>query len=306
MTRHEPTSTRLINMPVILDNKSYKLLIYTNDLQVPENTNALMIVPFPNPKKADNFGLVDVSTDRMKAFRKTLYEHCEWLKPVENADIFLCAGPVMKKIHNIGNYDISVANNLEELKKNIDWTKFRKPENFEMRLSTFTNKDLYPEDNYFYVVASARIRVNNDGFGVVYPDPGYDYFPTAHEIKNNPEELVKYDVKLYNFSRRKLSLALFGKYFLRAYNFMNGNIDHSDMLKLLDNKMIMSKDGSERLFEAYLLDHNVNFSEIIEKLPNRNIRFGCNDSEFNMQPIITREWNYKFEPDIEPSEDNNW
>lgn len=300
MTSHEPTSTRLINIPVILDGKSYKLVIYTNDLKVPEDTNALMIVPFPNPKNTDNFGLVNVSTDRMKKFRKNLYENCERLKPVEYEEILLLsAGPTMKKIHNIGNYDISVANNLEELKKNIDWTKFRKPNNFEARLSTFTNKDLYPEDNYFYVVASAKIRVKNDGFGVVFPDPGYDYFPTAHEIKNDQKNDVKYNVKLYNFSKKKISLALFGNYFLRAYNFLNDDPEHNEIIRLLDNKMMMSKDGSERLFEAYLLDHNVNFFEIIESLPNRNMRFGFNDSEFKMQPIIKRKWNYEFNSDYE-------
>ena len=39
MTEHEPSYTRLINIPVNFNNKPYKLLIYTNDLAVNNKNN---------------------------------------------------------------------------------------------------------------------------------------------------------------------------------------------------------------------------------------------------------------------------
>ena len=57
------------------------------------------------------------------------------------------------------------------------------------------NKQIYQEDEYFYVVAECLKPIKNDGFGVVYPDCGYDYFPTAHEKLG----IVNFDVKMYMF-----------------------------------------------------------------------------------------------------------
>ena len=34
ITKHEPSSTRLINIPVTFMDKKYKLLVYTNDMTV--------------------------------------------------------------------------------------------------------------------------------------------------------------------------------------------------------------------------------------------------------------------------------
>jgi hypothetical protein len=304
MTKHEPDSTRLINIPVTLDDKKYKLLIYTNDMKISNKDQpALMIVPFPNPSNADNFGLVNVTTDKMKAFRKKLFEECERLKPIEQDDgiLYLSAEPsyTLKPIHNIGNYNISVANNLQELEKNIDWNKFSKPDNFDMRYTTFRNKTIYPESNYCYVVAEARVSVKNDGFGFVYPDCGHDYFPTAHEIESDILDDVDYDVKLYNFSEKKGPYVLFNKYFLRCYNIQKETTEHSDILKLLDNNMIMSKDGSERIFETYLHYHNINFFELHEKQPNNNLRLGLRNPDFKIQSTLYRQKDYEFNPYVE-------
>ena len=87
---------------------------------------------------------------------------------------------------------------------------------------------------------------------------------------------------------------------------MNDSDSHSDMLKLLDNNMIMSKDGAKRSFESYLGNHNINFFEINEALPNRNMILGSNRPEFKIQPILYREWSYKFTPELEMSSDKNW
>ena len=108
LTDHEPSSTRLINIPVIFNNQNYKLLLYTNDLDISnepttvspildnkhgnmngldrslevfsnqhmtnglqsDKKGALMIVPIPNIYNVSDFGLVNTSTKQMKDFRK--------------------------------------------------------------------------------------------------------------------------------------------------------------------------------------------------------------------------------------------
>lgn len=200
--KHEPSSTRLINMPVKYGEKKYKLLIYTNDLKFNGNS-ALMVVPIP--KRKGDIGLVDVSTNKMKKFRKILITECEKLKPNRmktrsyGGGLLVLNGNEIKTIFEIGNYNISVANNINELLENIDWTKFDKPLDFEDRISVMKNKEIFPEEEYFYVVAKANKSVSNDGFGVVYPDCGYDYFPTAHEKMGE----VNFDVKMYNLFEKE-------------------------------------------------------------------------------------------------------
>lgn len=301
MTIHEPASTRLINIPVLVDDKKYKLMLYTNDLNV-SGKGALMVVPFPNVSGCDNFGLVDVSSDKMKAFRKEVYEVCERLKPVRPDSGLLTLGysgrsRSMKMVHEVGNYKISVANNLQELRDSIDWSQFDKPVDFKGRFSTFTDKNLYPESNYCYVVAQAQVSVKNDGFGFVYPDNGGEYFPTAHECTSvGGDGNVDYDVKMYNFSRKRGNMVMFGKYFLRCYNLGHGNVEHTKIIKLLDNNMVMSKDGAERTFEAYLGDYYINFFEVHERCPNGNLTIEYKKSEFKIQPVSYREADYVFDP----------
>lgn len=305
MTIHEPASTRLINIPVIVDDKKYKLMLYTNDLNVSGTgaKGALMVVPFPNVSGCDNFGLVDVSSDKMKAFRKEVYEVCERLKPVRPDDGMLYLSDKgfnrsMKMVHEVGNYKISVANSLQELKDSINWTQFDKPDDFEEKFSTFTDKNLYPESNYCYVIAQAQVSVKNDGFGFVYPDSGCEYFPTAHECTSvGGDGNVDYDVKMYNFSRKRGNMVMFGKYFLICYNLEHSNVEHNGIIKLLDNNMVMSKDGAERTFDAYLGDHYINFFEVHERCPNGNLMIEYKKSEFKIQPVSYREKDYVFNPD---------
>lgn len=70
LTPAEPSSTRLINVPVALQGQvGYKLLLYTNDLKA--EANQLMIVPIPNYSgKCEEFGLVDARA--LKRFRQEI------------------------------------------------------------------------------------------------------------------------------------------------------------------------------------------------------------------------------------------
>lgn len=341
LSDHEPNSTRLINIPVVYNNYRYKLLIYTNDLAVENDSNnnynsnsweydnsfskqtsfsramdlvsisngqnsnngkgALMIVPIPNTYNTDSFGLVDVSTLSMKAMRKELFRECQKLVPrsrglllSNNSYGFDGRMANSKKVHTVGNYSISVADNLNELENNIDWSKFDKPRDFDSRFNTLKNKKLYPENNYAYVVAQAQNSVKDDGFGIVYPDGGYDYFPTAHEelVKNNSQILnysstgqfatfgnqqtysipsgVAYDVKIYNFSDSNRNGIGFSGKKRTSYNLTNKSIINS-LLKQLNRKMTMSDTGETKEFYVNSEASLCNYLELDGLMENENL-----------------------------------
>lgn len=232
MTADNPDNTKLINIPIEISKKKYKLLIYINNLKLnnkvlkselsglsyidenkeQNNTQALMIVPIPNNSNCDNFGLLNINNN--KKFTKTLIEECDKVKP-NKPELSLNFGnssygsKSLIDVHNIGNYKISVASNIDELFNNIDWDKFKLPDDFDNRKSTLFNTSLY-KGNYAYVVAQATKSVKDDGFGIAYPDPDYDYFPTAHEGSG----LVDYDVECYNCFSNYLNDSLFHDTFI--------------------------------------------------------------------------------------------
>ena len=318
LTDHEPSSTRLINIPVVYNNYRYNLLIYTNDLAIENNSTgnksgflsrsfevmpdlqekkgALMIVPIPNAYNVTNFGLVDVSDNLMKVFRQELFRECDNLKPkmrslsTNGSYMYSSNSTSLKRVHDIGNYKILIANNLEELKKNINWAEFKIPSDFDSRFATLSNSEIYGSEQYAYVVAQAQKSVKDDGFGVVYPDSGYDYFPTAHEsplvnsnvvsfgdmgnyssfIDTTPEIGVDYDVKIYNFTKQERSQILFGGKQRQSYNLTNKNLLDLILSKLNLN-MTMSDSGDNEEYTVNNEAQVVNFAEINGKALNENL-----------------------------------
>jgi hypothetical protein len=178
------------------------------------NNGAIMIVAYPVEKDVENplIGLVDISTDSMKKFREDVIA----LKPIQqnyikkslsrSATFTNSLEPL--KVYEVGNYLISVALGFSDLQSRLDWTKFTKPSDFELRIKTLLNPKLYPPTyKWFYVVASAVKNVKDDGFGVVYPRLSADllYFPTAHEQRENNSTNTDYhfDYELFGYSLRE-------------------------------------------------------------------------------------------------------
>lgn len=169
---------------------------------------ALMIVAVPNLTGATNFGLVDVTTDKMKKFRSEAKHVGDSLIPwtytlsatnsFGDVDSFGASRSLM--VHRVGNYDISVAPSLEALEKQIDWSHFTLPVDFEKRKATLSDSTLFPYP-CAYVVAKAVTSVKDDGFAVLFPDPGFTYFPTCHE--NTTTGYNEYDVRCYQFGNKK-------------------------------------------------------------------------------------------------------
>jgi hypothetical protein len=168
------------------------------------NNNSIMVVPFPmDPNTtSDMVGLVDITTNKMKDLRWNVKS----LKPLPQHftnsyglgfNTNLSRGVL--EVHKIGNYNMSVATSISDLLHRIDWTKFKKPQDFTQRVSTFENKNLYPAKyKYFYVVASAVENIKDDGFGIVYPrsKDNLTYVPTAHE---DTEAYHDFDAEIYLF-----------------------------------------------------------------------------------------------------------
>jgi len=175
------------------------------------NGGAIMIVAYPVEKDVDNplIGLVDISTESMKKFRKDV----EALNPelLTNSMSRSFRGKTDSdslKVYEVGNYKISVALGFSALESRLDWTKFTKPDDFELRIKTLLNPKLYPPTyKWFYVVASAVKNIKDDGFGVIYPRLSADllYFPTAHEQRkdNSINSGYKFDYELFGYSLRE-------------------------------------------------------------------------------------------------------
>lgn len=229
-----PSSTRLVNVPVKLGGKSQTLLLYTNDLEVRDTNNTskdcdeLMIVAIPNENNQQSFGLVDVTTENMTKFRKDLFEACDNLKPKKKKGMWRGRNMDFNDeysidklvVHNIGNYKISVAPSIDDLFNRTDWEEFNVGPSYKNRLDGLYDKNVYPLSNYAYVIAQAQKSVKDDGFGIIYDGNGKTYFPTSHESKyphenmrkfqtlnpdknieipkSDPDEKYSYDVKCYN------------------------------------------------------------------------------------------------------------
>jgi len=179
------------------------------------NNGAIMIVAYPVEKDVENplIGLVDISTETMKKFRVDVIA----LKPIQQnymknslsrSASFSADSLEPLKVYEVGNYKISVALGFSALESRLDWTKFTKPDDFDLRIKTLLNPKLYPPTyKWFYVVASAVKNVKDDGFGVVYPRLSADllYFPTAHEQRkdNSINSGYDFDYELYGYSLRE-------------------------------------------------------------------------------------------------------
>ena len=270
MTDDKPSSTRLINIPIKIKNKKYKLLIYTNDLERNnnqiDNKNALMIVPIPNKYNYDDFGLLNINTKNMKTFRNKLFSSF--------VDMTISTNSISNSlnkinVHKIGNYNISVSPNINNL-KNINWNRFNLPNNFQKRFNTLKDKFLYPH-NFAYVIAQANKSVANDGFGVAYPDDGIDYFPTAHEKLKDIFTSIYYDVKCYNCFTYPLDKLSFGQ----STNFPVKNLIDKDeieqIFKHLTKYLVMSKNGNKIQFELNKFHECINYWEIKGYYSNDNI-----------------------------------
>jgi len=190
ITDVEPSGTELYDAEILTHDK--RLLIYRNTIATEKNE--LMIVPFPlDENRYDECALADI-----KYFEEYMSQIRDSFGNIPYSNSYSLnsySGPAKLHVHQVGNYQISIAPNLDELTTRVDWDKFTLPVNFQSRLDTLKNEQLYPWPCGYVVAEVNGGSVSNDGFALAYPNPGFAYFPTAHE--DNGGEIVYYDVDCY-------------------------------------------------------------------------------------------------------------
>jgi hypothetical protein len=198
-TAHQPSSTRLHNIPVVVDGQPWTCVLYTNDLAVTDPSRpALMIVPFPNPTGAAEFGLVDIAgTKQYRERVETAFKRYETSPAMFMNQSYGLDGAKSVRgrpaaVIEVGNYRCSVVPNAEALLTSVQWHRFHTPADLATRLSVLQSPSVLPAGCGF-VVAEAMRTVRKDGFGIVFPGD-HVFFPTCHE--GGPAE-HDYDVCCY-------------------------------------------------------------------------------------------------------------
>ena len=241
----EPNTTKLIHVPVSVNNSDYNLMIYTNNLSLSNsnkwssirdfglNSNnvngAVMVVPFPVPKNNDKLiGMLDITKPNVKTF----ITQTKYLKPRKKSrsyrmnDTLSFNATDSIAVHDVGNYKISIAHSIDDVLNRINWNVFNKPMDFDTRVQTLYNKTLYPDTyDWVYVVAMAVKDIEEDGFGILYPSNEVDYFPIAHEFTNSNIKYVDYDVDLFYYTHKNGSGVDVGPLNNKAY-VVNNNLQN--------------------------------------------------------------------------------
>ena len=132
-TDHDPTNTRLYHVPIYIGNLSYNLCLYVNNLDIKE-TPALMVVPIPKDVE-HQLGMVDITTPTMKGFRGDVADL--FTNPINSLSFGNYGCNSSLQVHRIGNYNVSIASDKDELLNRVNWQIFNKPKDFERRISVF-------------------------------------------------------------------------------------------------------------------------------------------------------------------------
>lgn len=222
LTKPEASKTQLFNIPVFINNTKYIMSIYINNI-TENSSGCFMVVPYPLTPK-ENIALVDVSTDKMKSFRNEVESYCNRnITKSYKADYTSDSSKL--EIYNVGNYKISIANDLHQLLNGVNWDVFEKPDDFDERIKVFGDETIYPFER-MYIVAQTTKNIKNDGFGIIYKNDNFSYFPTAHEFTQYGND---YDVVCYDLCQNDDNFRTHTKY----TNFIPNNTFYSNSL---DNK----------------------------------------------------------------------
>lgn len=193
LTKPDASKTQLFNIPVFINNAKYIMSLYINNI-TNNSSGCFMVVPYPLTPK-ENIALVDVSTDKMKSFRREVVLYCDRNKVRSFNNMLANSSTSKLEIYNVGNYKISIANNLHQLLNGVNWDLFEKPDDFDERIKVFGDETIYPFE-CMYIVAQTTKNIENDGFGIIYKNENFSYFPTAHEFSHqgNDYDVVCYDL----------------------------------------------------------------------------------------------------------------
>lgn len=280
LTQPEASKTQLFNVPVVIDNENFIMSLYINNI-TNNKSGCFMVVPYPLVSK-NNIALVDVSTEIMKTFRKNVESYCSGSQ--RQLSFSTLSKSLTLEVYNVGNYKISIANNLQQLLNNVDWNIFEKPQDFNERIRVFGDKNIYPFE-CMYIVAQTTKNIKNDGFGIIYKNDNFSYFPTAHEYNydGNDYDVICYDLckdcnnfrthtKYTNFVPAKMFFAdsLNNVFEIDSYIDEKYNLSLNDICDKIRNTEHVMLDGRKVNLKIDRLN-KVNTVKIKGKYSNSNI-----------------------------------
>ena len=274
------------------------MLAYINNFDISDNS--VMVVPFPvsrnNKLPICMVGLTDMPgfVNFLKLFEYYRQSNSFGFK---NSSDGLYSRESFQ-VYEIGNYNISVAHDIkvDDLESRIDWSKFSKPFDFNTRCNTLRDQHIYyPNYDWVYVIAQATKSVKDDGFCIVYPNCGADYFPIAHEYRDNTNNIydigfftqkynkinnnnnnndnnnVNYNVQLYHFTDTDSTNVKIGP--LNSVAYVTTDKTAIDkLIRTCNNKLIQ---GNNNVKYKLIIDTNkiksCNFYKLDDNGQNRNI-----------------------------------
>ena len=200
----------------------------------------LMIIPIPNPHHLQEsqillFPVQSVASELVR-YSESLTEGYEPEEPSLDASSFSSSinKPQQQlQVQKVGNYQISVAPNFDDLETRAPWQRFKIKQS---RLSIILRdlKARYSNRSFAFVIAECLSSSFHVGFSVVYRDARSNgaFFPTSHEA---PEALeattdtssfvrhaVQMDVNLIAFNTIIRPLSLLSPTMLPSSNFPPG------------------------------------------------------------------------------------
>ena len=179
-TDSSPSNTLLVLAP--LDAADWWQLLYVNSISAP---GALMIVPVPNAGnlKEDEFVLSEVTSQDTDDIREALRHIFPPELDPDMVDLFSDAAaesmPQSLFVQSIGNFQVSVAPSLHELRTRAPWQEFHVP---AQRVATILAglHEAFGGAGWAFVVAKASLAVKGSGFAITFKS-AWPYAPTMHE-----------------------------------------------------------------------------------------------------------------------------
>lgn len=308
----EPVNTKIITVPIYINSIRYNLSVYLNSINMDRKNAVLgigfartlpvkksakgvvMVIPYALPKNNKYpVGLIDISDKRIKRFvEKTI-------NTINSQNTYR----VNESQDSL--YTISLASSIEDIERSIDWNLYSKPPDYNYRLQTFLDSNLYKHDkyDYIYVVMKTMMTVINSGFCIIHPaiydnittqlykpeqnneNPDNEeedykdikletkeirYLPTAHGYTMNSGDVVLYDIECFTFDSVEYKDHIINPIKSIKWNNQVENI----------NKLIMSIDNiifefnnmtSGKIKLNYDEINNLNYTEMYDNMPNINL-----------------------------------
>lgn len=192
-----PCDTTLISTIVQIQGKLCQLMVYENTTK----NNAAMVIGVPAEINEiilfkENKLFIEETQDNVQSIEQLMGPKTRGLF----SDSFDDCEDDMAKVITIGNYNISIVNTISEIDTRVNWSLFKRPQNYERLISVLNDKNVFSDDHkWSYIIAQSNKPVVNTSFSFSFPISQKQlYFPTCHEGGFHE---YNYDVQLCSYHR---------------------------------------------------------------------------------------------------------